>query len=145
MINIPNPDINWINNFNEVKPPEVSEIKREKIVVRFHDDYINSKCWINQLNKAGSLKKIVNLLKDLTGLRLADSSLSQIADKYNCLAISESTNNEYKMFNKFQFTESVWEFKMWWTVRVFWFFIWWIDPSFNIILISNGHLKTNKK
>lgn len=140
---IPTPKVGT-KKFNEIKPPEVSTILKDTVLVRFFE-YCKKKCGIEQLEK-WQLKTFLNLVKEITE--------NWIWHQYKSCTwqfIDFTKPDEYvALMWKYKDTESFLEFYLWWwTSRVFWFFLWAdneIPPTFNIVLITwESHLDYKKR
>ena len=140
-MNIPDPKLKSIDDFNSIKWSTINQIDHKNIVIRFYE-YDDSNCWIDILEKWG-LKKFIRLIKDLSNKKLINTDVNI----YWLTSINLPSTNEYKIFNKYEFTENFVEYRLSWTARVFWFYIWSSSnesPSFNIVLIKDWHFETKK-
>lgn len=128
-----------IDDFNNLKSPTLYSIQGEHVVVRF-SNYIDKECEVKILDKR-PLSYIIDLMKELT------CSPIKFTYSYERRPITFEQPNEYmSLFGKYlEWIDEFWEFKIHWTTRVFWFFLWWERPSFNIVLIKNAHLPDSKK
>ena len=127
------------NNRHNIVSPVIPDANRNNCVVRFYE-YIQHKCWIDNLDQSQG-KKIIKLIQQISSNPIKSIS-EYIWNDHK--SVSRSKDNEYAVFSRYFDNDPV-EFKIWKEWRVFWFFSSASissPPAFNILLItSDKHLE----
>lgn len=135
------PRIVWGDRFNKLKESSIPEKPNNMPVVRFFD-YNDSMCGIKHL-KAWQARGVISKIQEISSSPLWEWPTHIPIDLW-------PTSNEYNtLFDKYDKVRELWvvEYKTGWTSRVFGFYTFnkANTPVFNILLISNRHLKTKKR